>query len=467
MKLPRSDAGSLRRRLQAAGDLRGLFLWDSDRSAALSSPLQASYLRGALNDLTGRSVLLATKHQLATALALIELDGIARRLVICPYDVPLDQLAAIIADADIDAIVSDRGLSDFRSRMDGRLIEPGLQPTPIEGKPEAGYATEWVLLTSGTTGIPKLVVHSLDGLTGAFRDRAKADPGVVWATFYDIRRYGGLQIFLRSMLAPSSLVLSHTDEPLGEHIRRLVEHGVTHVSGTPTHWRRAIMSPAAKQFRPQYIRLSGEIADQAILDALANFWPDARIGHAYASTEAGVGFEVVDGREGFPATYLDGGPGQLQMKIEGGSLRIRSNRAASGYLGASAAPLAGDDGFVDTGDMIEQVADRCYFRGRRGGVINVGGAKVHPEEVEAVINRHAKVRMSLVKSRHNPITGGIVIAEVVLAPEAGVANDPAATEQEILQLCRTHLARHKVPALIRFVPALHVTGGGKLERRHA
>ena len=56
--------------------------------------------------------------------------------------------------------------------------------------------------------------------------------------------------------------------------------------------------------------------------------------------------------------------------------------------------------------------------GRRGGVINVGGLKVHPEEVEAVINAHPWVRMSLVKARRNPITGAVVTADVVLAEES-------------------------------------------------
>ena len=76
---------------------------------------------------------------------------------------------------------------------------------------------------------------------------------------------------------------------------RLAEHGVTHLSGTPSHWRRALMSPQIHDIAPRYVRLSGEIADQAILDSLRAAFPDATVGHAYASTEAGVAFEVDDG----------------------------------------------------------------------------------------------------------------------------------------------------------------------------
>ena len=217
------------------------------------------------------------------------------------------------------------------------------------------------------------------------------------------------------------------------------------------------------------MRLSGEIADQAILDSLKAFWPQARVGHAYASTEAGVGFEVVDGRQGFPASLLASGTSEVEMRIVDGSLRIRSRRSASRYLGANAASLCDAEDFVDTGDMIECCGERCYFAGRRDGTINVGGAKVHPEEVEAVINRHPKVRMSLVKSQRSRFTSAIVVADVMLDSAARPNEVPRgpALEREILELCQQHLARHKVPALIRFVPELRVTRSGKLARSHA
>ena len=94
--------------------------------------------------------------------------------------------------------------------------------------------------------------------------------------------------------------------------------------------------------------------------------------------------------------------------------------------------MADEQGFVDTGDVVERRGDRYYFLGRRNGVINVGGMKVYPEEVEAVINRHPAVRMSRVRSRKNPIIGALVAAEIVLkeghdsrTPQRGSRNLPA------------------------------------------
>jgi acyl-coenzyme A synthetase/AMP-(fatty) acid ligase len=215
--------------------------------------------------------------------------------------------------------------------------------------------------------------------------------------------------------------------------------------------------------------LSGDIADQLILNTLRSFYPHAGICHVFASTEAGVGFEVTDGLEGFPASMV-AARGDVEMKIDEGSLRIRSARSALRYIGGENGALADPEGFVDTGDIVELRGGRYYFLGRRNGVINIGGLKVYPEEVEAVINRHPAVRMSLVWPRRNPITGSLVAADVVLKGELdpdGTSRQIADCKREILQICRESLAAHKIPATIRCVPALEVAPAGKLIRQHA
>jgi acyl-CoA synthetase (AMP-forming)/AMP-acid ligase II len=293
---------------------------------------------------------------------------------------------------------------------------------------------------------------------------------MVWSTFYDIRRYGGLQIYLRAVLGGVPLVLSSPGEPVADFLARAGAHGVTHISGTPSHWRRALMSGAARSLRPEYVRLSGEVADQGLLDQLRATYPDANIAHAFASTEAGVAFDVTDGRAGFPAEYVDAPRDGIQMKIEDGTLRIRSHRTAARYLGSGPGVLSGEDGFVDTGDLVELKDGRYYFRGRRGGVINVGGMKVYPEEVEGVLNADPRVRMSLVRPKRNPITGAIVVAEVVLEDSVGAALDPPQAEHiknDLLEACRRALPAHKVPARLSFVQGLKVSAAGKLVRSDA
>lgn len=446
----------------------GTVLHGPDASAAVAGLVHGTSLAGGRDALRGRSVLIATESLVAAALAMAELDGVARRIVLCLPGLAPGHAAAIAMAAEADAVVSDGDAPGPFGAIPCRVaggprIMPAVVPAIVPAAPWTGSAraTEWVILTSGTTGAPKLIVHTLASLAGATAEAAAPASDAVWSTFYDIRRYGGLQVALRALLGGRPLVLPGAGEPVEAFLARAGAHGVTHISGTPSHWRRALMSPEARRIAPRYVRLSGEIADQAILDRLRAFYPGAAVAHAFASTEAGVAFDVNDGRAGFPAALVGRQEG-VEMRVEDGSLRIRSPRTALRDLSSPGTPIAGADGFVDTGDMVELHDGRYHFAGRRGGVINVGGLKVHPEEVEAVINRHPGVQLSLVTARRSPVTGAIVVADVVAEAGAEVGE---ALKGDILAACRRALAAHKVPAVIRIVPALDVAASGKLARR--
>jgi acyl-CoA synthetase (AMP-forming)/AMP-acid ligase II len=442
------------------------FFWNRSAHVSVNHLVHGTALDNRLADLAGRSVVLATSNQLTAALALIELDGVARRLTILPPDTAAEHLGELIARAEADAVVIDDGTPDCAAFDLPIRVACTPAVVPAEERAIPRLPTEWLLLTSGTSGVPKMVAHNHTSLVAPIGAGRRLDGLVVWGTFYDIRRYGGLQIFLRAIIGGASLVLSSAGEPIANHLLRLAGHGVTHLSGTPSHWRRALMSPQIHGIAPRYVRLSGEIADQPILDGLRAAFPEATVGHAYASTEAGVAFEVDDGLAGFPASFLDHDRDGVELKVVDGSLRIRSPRTASRYVGAQQPNLLDGDGFADTGDMVELRGDRYVFAGRKGGVINIGGLKVHPEEIEAVINRHPQVRMSLVRPKKSPITGAIVIADVVLRTECGRPVAETKVKDDILALCRAALPRHKVPAAISFVPSLDVAATGKLSRRH-
>jgi len=459
------DRKSLWEVVSSAGNLSKRFLWGADASVNLGDLVRGSSLCGRAEELRGRSVLIKTKDQLAAGLALIELDGVARRLVLYPSDLPSEHLHFVMASTEIDAIVSDQSTVEGDIPETRPIIPSSMKVVPANCDRKADQPTEWILLTSGTTGAPKMLVHSMQTLAGAIAGFSGAACADVWSTFYDIRRYGGLILFLRALSAGGSIVLSSAEEPVAAFLSRAGAHGVTHLTGSPSLWRRALMSPAASLIVPQQVRLSGEVVDQAVLDRLHAFYPQANITHAFASTEAGLAFGVTDRLAGFPARFIGQRDGNVELKVEDGSLRIRSPRTAVRYIGGQC--LKGEDGFVDTGDMVELRSDRYYFVGRRDGIINVGGLKVYPEEVEAVINQHPRVRMTLVRTRKSSITGALVVADVVLEKEPDLANEISELQQEILQLCRKLLPRHKVPAAINIVPELTVAATGKITRHHA
>ena len=459
----------------AQGLPSGTFHGSGARRIPLAELADASSLGGHLESLRDRTVLIATRDQLTAALALIELDGVARRIVLCPPDLAAAHFPAVIQTSGADTWVRDADVPQENGvGLDLCITAQAALSTQAFPRRQS-RETEWILLTSGTTGAPKLVLHTLASLTHVIVHQARQQVALqspVWSTFYDIRRYGGLQIFLRAALRGGSLVLSDPKEAITDFLTRAGNAGITHISGTPSHWRRALMSGAATTIAPTYVRLSGEISDQAIMDNLKAAYPRSRVAHAFASTEAGVAFEVGDGLAGFPESLVGNGSGAgpVELKIDSGTLRIRSGAQAERYLGDAVAPLRDGEGFIDTGDRVELRDGRYHFMGRAGGVINVGGLKVHPEEVEAVINAIPWVRMSLVKARRNPITGAVVTADVVLADEADAPGERPAGEavtREIIAACRRDLPAHKVPAMVRIVPSLEMSAAGKLVRPSA
>ena len=440
--------------LAARSTRAGRIVSTRDHVLALGEVAGGSPFGADRNAFAGRSVVLFVRDMVKAAAALIDLDGVARRILLCP---PGWDEAKLVPAAELigaDALAFDEEEPQTALSMD--LRHPVRLPLRRGPARAATVETEWVLPTSGTSGPPKLAVHTLHTLMGAIASA----PHQEWATFYDIRRYGGLQIFLRALAGNGSLRLNGVEEEIEGFLARLGASGVTHISGTPSHWRMALFSGAADRIDPEYVRLSGEIADDALLGRLSAVYPDARIDHAYASTEGGVAFEVGDRKAGFPAAWL-GAEGPVTLRIADGTLRLRTPRRAIRMLGEDAPALVDDEGFLDTQDLVEARGDRVYFMGRRGGIINVGGLKVHPEEVEAALNSLEPVRASRVYARANPITGEIVVAEIVL-------NDPerkdASLAREIIAAARQKLPAHMTPAQVRFVTELPMTEAGKLRR---
>jgi acyl-CoA synthetase (AMP-forming)/AMP-acid ligase II len=459
---PLPDRRTLWNLTAAAGLSPERFVSDASGGTALAPDPGGSGPTPQIDVLQGRTVLISSDRQLPALIALLLLDGVARRILLCPPDLDPAHLPVIAATTGVDLIVSDGTGPAARAALGVETLDCPTSVPPAGAGTPRGEATEWLLFTSGTTGRPKIVVHTLATLSAPLLDGLAVPGGAIWSTFYDVRRYGGLQILLRGLLGGGSLVLSQADEPVEDFLTRAGRSAVTHISGTPSHWRRALMSGASDRMAPRYVRLSGEPADQAILNNLAHAWPNASVAHAFASTEAGVAFDVRDGKAGFPAAIIGRTGTPVEMRVVEGSLRIRSNRVALGYLG-DGGPLADADGFVDTGDMLELRGDRYFFVGRREGVINVGGQKVHPEEVEAVINQHPDVRIARVRGRRSPITGAIVVAEIVIHPRGNFE----AISGEILQACRNSLAPHKVPVTLRRVDSLDIAGSGKISRADA
>lgn len=306
--------------------------------------------------------------------------------------------------------------------------------------------SEITIFTSGTTGQPKKVVHSIDTLTRSVRlgDKYKEQ---VWAYAYNPTHMAGLQVFFQAFENLNTLV-NVFNMQRSEVYAKIEQYQITHISATPTFYR--LLLPFEKEYPSvQRVTLGGEKSDTHLYENIMKIFPKAKINNVYASTEAGSLFAAKGDCFQIPEKIRD------KFTVVDDELLIHRS-----LLGKSDS-FKFDGDYYHSGDLIEWVnkEDGIFkFKSRKNELINVGGYKVNPGEVEDAINAIAGVRQSLVYGKANSILGNVLIAEVQLEEGADV------TDIEIRKTLKDQLQDFKIPRKIKFVEAFSLTRTGKLKR---
>lgn len=422
-------------------------------------PIDASHLCCAIahvpvKNWQGKRVALGSMPVVELVFALIFLDGLAEVILILPTEDDAQTRSARLAQANIDVVVGFDGIG-FSKLFDMARSETGSNRSSLQiAKRPVPVETNWLLPTSGTTGTPKLISHSIASLIRSMTERRMTDE-YVWGSLYSLRRFAGLQVFLQSWICGTTLILNEEGADLTEVLTGYLAQGCNAISATPSMWRKLSMHPLSGELMLKQITLGGEIVDQAVLDMLTKRYPSARITHIYASTEAGVGFAVRDGKPGFPLGYLDSPPSGVAMRVDDhGHLWFCT---ASDQNSDSNA----DSTWIDSGDVVEIHENRVLFVGRANGSINVGGNKVMPEEVESIIKELPEVAFVQVRARKSAMLGNLV--EATITPASDIKFD-AALKKKIITHCRAKLDDFKVPAFIVAAEAIELTASGKISR---
>lgn len=317
--------------------------------------------------------------------------------------------------------------------------------------------TRWLLATSGTTGSPKLIEHTLATLSFTAKRDISRGADFVWGLLYDPCRFAGIQVVLQAMLAGSKLSIAESLD-FDAQINGLLRDKVNALSATPSFWRYLLMDGRITELPLHQITLGGEIADPTILSALKRSFPNARIVHIYASTEAGVAFAINDGLAGFPSSWVDSTVGPISLRVRAdGHLLIKSVRQPSG---AEIIGRIDADGYLDTQDIVRIEGERVFFLGRVSGAINVGGNKVNPEEIESCIREVEDVLDVRVFGKKSSMMGQIVAVEII--PALGA--EPKELRLRIQHHCRSKMETWQVPSLVSFVSELKKNAAGKIDR---
>jgi acyl-coenzyme A synthetase/AMP-(fatty) acid ligase len=296
--------------------------------------------------------------------------------------------------------------------------------------------------TSGTSGPPKCFTHTMDALRRAVVTGARYS-GDVWGLAYPPTTMAGFQVCLQAFCNGNGVVglIGASREQV---LQRCRHWGINRLSATPTFYRTLLpVRPPVAGMRS--LTLGGEVADRALLQRLREAFPSARLRNIYALTEAGT---VLRGEsEEFSV------PPEMEDKV-----MIKDGRVWLSRLLVAEDWQTGD--WFDTGDRVE-VTNRTPLRfrllGREGAVINVGGSKVSPEEVERVLLMYDGIAAARVTGRRNSVTGNVLMAEIVWQGRAE-------SEENLREFLQSRLPPERVPRIICTVERLAATVSGKVLR---
>jgi acyl-coenzyme A synthetase/AMP-(fatty) acid ligase len=341
------------------------------------------------------------------------------------------------------------------------IIDDDLVATPLNNtSPDVAEACI-LLPTSGTTGTPKIVRHHLGLLLMPLSGYAPPERRRTLIGYHPVS-FAGLKVMLAATVARGQLVA--VSEPT---LARLAEAALSlapdEFRGTPTVMRSllSLLGAEASKLPFDRIGLAGETIDQLLLDRLRALLPHAELWQNYGASETGSFMTVKDGRAGFPARWFEEGLGPVRLRIVDGVFEVASPIAMLGYLCGPMRRPQDPPAWWRTGDMIGIEGDRAHFLGRADSLINVGGAKVRPEEVEQLLLAVAGVVDARVFGRRNPITGQLVAAEVAAMP--GI--DHVALRSRIRDTLTENLERYKLPRFLRITSQLAIDPTGKKSRR--
>ena len=350
------------------------------------------------------------------------------------------------------------------------LLDSDLNPSEIDGVDEsqvnvaevaehAPYASmddvvatlqqstsEITIFTSGTTGQPKKVVHTVQTLTRSVR-LGERYRGQVWAYAYNPTHMAGLQVFFQAFENLNTLI-NVFNKQRSEVYELIAEYSVTHISATPTFYR--LLLPFEKAYESVIrVTLGGEKSDQHLYDSIVKIFPSAKINNVYASTEAGSLFAAKGDCFQIPEKIRD------KFTVVDDELLIHKS-----LLGRSDSfKFEGD--YYHSGDLIEWVDKESglfRFKSRKNELINVGGYKVNPGEVEDVISAIDGVKQVLVYGKANSVLGNVLCADIQLEEGSELTN------VDIKKALASQLQDFKIPRRIKFVEQFELTRTGKLKR---
>jgi acyl-CoA synthetase (AMP-forming)/AMP-acid ligase II len=314
-----------------------------------------------------------------------------------------------------------------------------------------------VIFSSGSTGRAKAILHDVDRFLRKYETPGK---GMRTLAFLLFDHVAGMDTLFYTLCNGGSLVLPEGRDP--RLVSRLIEeHQIEVLPASPTFLNLFCLARADEGrdlTSLKIITYGSEPMSQEALDRVGSVFPEARLIQKYGTSEYGSPRSMSRDRS---SLWINLKADELETRIVDGILWLRSDAAMLGYL--NAANPFDEDGWYCTGDRVEQEGDWIRILGRESEIINVGGEKVFPAEVESVIQELDWVDDVVVRAMNHPLTGQVVEA-IVNLQQPREARD---VRKAVRSHCRARLPGYKVPVRVLVTPDPLTSARHKKHRRSA
>jgi len=370
-------------------------------------------------------------------------------------DIFIDILVSLLADDEIvllDSDFSKEELGNISVNKEKLSIRKKVEYSPLKSLQDLIFriknASKWrvTLFSSGTTGLPKKITHNYFSITKEVKI-SKEKINNTWGFAYNPTHIAGLQVFFQALLNYNSIInlfqLSRKD------IFKLIKkYKITNISATPTFYRQ-LLPPEDIFPSVERITFGGEKYDKKLSKELKKIFTQAKILNIYALTETGTIFASKGDNFALKDKYKD------LIKIVNNELLIHKD-----LLGEFDLLELKKSSWYHTNDIVEIIKKNPLefkFKYRKSEMINVGGYKVSPYEVEEVIRKHPKVQNVVVYGKSNSVMGNLIYCDIEL-------KDKKIKEKDIRLFLLDKLQNFKIPRIINFVDNISTARTGKVKR---
>lgn len=305
-----------------------------------------------------------------------------------------------------------------------------------------------ILFSSGSTGKPKAMVHNFDNLLNSYKDKKEKSLNMIIFLMFD--HIGGLNTLLNILSTGSSMIIPENRNP--DDICKLIQdYKITVLPSSPTFLNLILMSNSHNKYDLSSLKMityGTETMPDSLLNRLKDIFPKVKFLQTFGTSETGIANTKSKASN---STFMKIEDLDLDYKIVENELWLKSKTQILGYLNSSMDSFS-KDGWFKTGDLVE-ILDDDYLKiiGRNKEVINVGGQKVLPSEVESIILSMKEIDDCMVYGEKNIITGETVVCDVVCK------NEIQNIKVLIRKFCKDKLDNYKIPTKVNIVDKTNFT----------